>query len=395
MPRRTVLINAGPWLPVPPPGYGGIENVLATLIPELRSRGHRVVLATVGESRIDVDRQVSLFERGQFERLAEPYNRVVGLAQAHMQVVLDELRADPAIDVVHDHMEVAGACALAGVEDGPPTLQTLHWDLRKDAAFYAAFDGRGRVFFNGVSARQLELAPLALRRQVLGAVPLATRVEDMPYERRKAGHLVSIGRMTPEKGTDIAARLCREQGIELRIAGPVAAARDAGEVEARLADPGDGWRQLPDARFYLERVRPHLGGPVRWLGSLDRQATLRLIASARAVVFPLRWEEPGATAAVEALACGTPVVGLRRGALRNIVRHGVTGYLAEDEDELVEYMRRAGELRPEACRAAAEEHFGARRMADRYIQLYEAVIERAFAQTLKTAWSTSRSLAAS
>lgn len=395
MRRLTVLVNAGPWLPVPPPGYGGIENVLATLIPELRRRGHRVVLATVGKSRIEVDRQVSLFERGQFERLSEPYGSVVGVVQAHMQMVLDELCADREIDLVHDHVEVAGASCLARTDALPPVLQTLHWDLRKHPDFYSTFDGRGRVFFNGVSARQLELAPAALRAQALGAVPLATCVEKMPYEPHKADYVALVGRLAPEKGADIAARACREHGIELRLAGPVAGARDAGEVETRLADPDDDWRLRRDARFYLERVRPLEGGPVRWLGSLDREANLRLIASARAVVFPLRWEEPGATAAVEALACGTPVVGLRLGALCNIVEHGVTGFLADDEDQLAGYLERAGELRPEACRAAAEEHFGAALMAERYVQLYEEVVERARAQKLNTAWSTSRSRAAS
>jgi glycosyltransferase involved in cell wall biosynthesis len=395
MRRLTVLVNAGPWLPVPPAGYGGIENVLATLIPELRTRGHRVVLATVGESEIEVDRQVSLFDQGQFDRLAEPYNRVVGVVHAHMQMVLDELCADREIDLVHDHVEVAGASALARIDAAPPVLQTLHWDLRKHAEFYSTFDGRGRVFFNGVSARQLELAPPALRRQALGAVPLATCVEKMPYESRKGDHFALVGRLTPEKGADIAARICREHGLELRLAGPVAAARDAEEVEARLAEPEGGWPQLRDARFYLERVRPFEGASVRWLGSLEREANLRLIASARAVLFPLRWDEPGATAAIEALACGTPVIGLRRGALCNIVEHGVTGFLADDVDQLARYMKRARELRPEACRAAAEERFDAALMAERYVQLYEEVLERAGAQTVKTAWSTSRSRAAS
>ena len=367
-------MNAGPWLAVPPAGYGGIENVVATLISELRRRGHRVVLATVGESGIEVERRISVFKRGQFGRLAEPYNRVAGLVHAHMQCVLDELRENPEIDLVHDHLEVVGASVLAGVDHGPPVLQTLHWDLAKNRAFYASFDGRRRVFFNGVSERQLEFAPSALRRQALGAVPLGTRVDDLPYEPRKGEHLAVIGRLTPEKGADVAARLCRRRGLELRIAGPVAAAASHDEVEARLADPDDSWRELRDARFYLERVRPHEGGAVRWVGALDRAATLRLVASARALVFPLRWEEPGATAAVEALACGTPVIGFARGALLNIVEQGVTGFLAESEEELAECIERAGELQPEDCRRAARQRFDAGLMAERYIELYERVI---------------------
>jgi glycosyltransferase involved in cell wall biosynthesis len=374
---RTVLVNAGPWLAVPPPGYGGIENVLAALIPELRERGHRVVLASVAQSRIEVDRLVYAFERGQFEHLAEPYNRVVGLAQAHMQRVIEELREASDIDIVHDHQEVLGAAVLAALDGGPPALQTLHWDLAKHGPFYPNFDGRGRLFFNGVSRRQIEIAPRNLRRQTLAAIPLGVQLEQFPPAVEKEDYFAIVGRLTPEKGADIAARVCAERGWELRMAGPVAGVGSQAALAQKLAEPDGTWRGLRDVRYYLEEVRPLENGRVRWIGSLDRAAALRLMARARATVFPLRWEEPGATAAVESLACGTPVVALRRGALNDIVEHGVTGFLADGEEELAHYLARAAELDPQECRRAAEERFSAGLMAERYIDLYEKVIARA------------------
>ena len=104
----TVLVNAGPWLSVPPPGYGGIENVLAALVPELRKRGVRVVLATVGSSTLPVDDRVAVFPDGRFADLQRPYNRVMGVAAAHLHRVVRELRSRDDVVLVHDHQEAFG-----------------------------------------------------------------------------------------------------------------------------------------------------------------------------------------------------------------------------------------------------------------------------------------------
>jgi len=101
---RTVLVNAGPWLPVPPCGYGGIENVIATLVPELRRLGVRVVLATVGASTLPADERLAIFPDGQFAALQRPYNQVSGIAHAHLHAVVRALRSRDDIEVVHDHV---------------------------------------------------------------------------------------------------------------------------------------------------------------------------------------------------------------------------------------------------------------------------------------------------
>jgi len=375
----TVLMNAGPWLPVPPGGYGGIENVITTLVPELRRRGVRVVLCATAGSSLEVDRLVETVPAPRFAHVARPYNQVSGIAHAHMAAVVRELRSDPGIGLVHDHLEVVGPAVLGAMgHAAPPVLQTLHWDLGKHADFYSTFDGAGRIFFAGVSDPQVARAPAALRAQVLGSVPLAVDLASHPFVAHKGERFLTLARFTEAKGQDAAARACRAVGAGLDMAGPVAGAADAAALERGLADPTGALDGHPDVEWYLRAVRPlEDGAQVRWIGSLTGAAKLKALGEARALLCPVRWEEPGATAVVEAMACGTPVIGLRRGVLPSLVEEGRTGFLADHEDELPSLLRRAGELHPRACRAAAEERFTAGRMAERYLALYEEVIGRA------------------
>ena len=377
-------MDAGPWLPVPPAGYGGLENVVATLTTELRRRGHTVVLATVGESTLPADGHVSAFERGRFDRLAAPYSEVTGIAHTHELAVVDAIRRHAAagapFDLVHSHLEVVGPAVLGVLEPtAPPVLHTLHWDVRRNAAFYAAFDGRDRVFFAGVSDDQIARAPDALRRQTLGTVPLAVPVPEatpLPNDARDDFVLV-LSRICEPKGTDIALRACRAAGLPLVLAGPVGGCPDRTALDAALADPASAVRNYPDVRWFLEHVAPLLDGErARWIGSVAGAAKADLLRRARAVLFPIRWAEPGGTAVCEALAAGTPVVAMALGCLPSLVEDGVTGYLAVDEAGFTEVLDRLDEVDPDTCADEARRRFAPGVMAAGYESLYAEVLRR-------------------
>ena len=374
----TVLMNAGPWLPVPPAGYGGIETVVATLVPELRRAGVRVVLATVGPSTLPADGYVRPLSEPRFASVAAPYNQTSGITHAHMQGVLAALRADEGIDLVHDHLEVVGPSMLAAMGDqAPPTLQTLHWDLRKHADFYSTFDGRGRVRFAAVSRSQLDRAPDNLRRQTIGVVPLAVPppTEDLHLERQD--HALVLARITSDKAQDVAARVCLAAGVPLVLAGPVAGIGDPEELERRLAEGDDQLAAHPDVRFYLEHVAPLVDGEqVRWVGGVAGLVKERLLQSARVLLTPNRWAEPGATGVVEALTRGVPVVGTPLGVLPSLVEHGVTGFLADSEEQLVDLLGVVDKIDPAACRAAAAP-WTPEAMARQYLDLYDVLLKGA------------------
>jgi glycosyltransferase involved in cell wall biosynthesis len=373
----TVLINAGPWLTVPPNGYGGIEHVIAALIPELRRRGVRVVLSTVGASSLPVDETISVFSAPQFSRITAPYNEVMGIAAAHMHHLVGEVVRRRDIDLVHDHLEAFGLTHwTAAGDNSPPVLHTLHWDLHKHPHLYGGFDGRGRVWVNGVSAAQLGRAPARLQQHSLGYVHLSTPLADGATHRpmvRKSDYLVLVARVTPGKGQHVAARLAQRLGRRLILAGPVGPFHSS---DALNADPDA--ERYPDVRYFREQVLPYVDDDrVRWVGSVTGDDRDRLIARAAATLEPLCWEEPGGTAVVESLALGTPIVGYRRGCLPELVEQG-TGLLAEpdDEQELGRMLNRLDELSPARCRAVAERRFSPRVMASAYLELYRECLWR-------------------
>lgn len=375
----TVLVNAGPWLPVPPRGYGGIENVVATLVPQLRRLGVRVVLATVGTSTMPADERIALYAHGRFAELQKPYNRVSGVAHAHLQRVLTELRSRDDIDLVHDHVEVVGLSSLAAAD--VPTLHTVHWDLGRHREFYSALDGGDRLWLNGVSADQMRKAPPSLAARSLGHVHLATPLAENAGSRTplvKGGHVTVLGRITPSKGQDVAIRVARALGWPLVLAGPVGPYHDADGLRRALSAEDDA-RANPDVRYWLNEIAPHVDGTqVRWLGAVHGDELEHLMGTSRAALFPIMWDEPGGTAVTESLALGCPVVGFRRGCLPELVDHGRTGLLAEpgDETDLREQLVAAQEIDPAACAKEAAARFAPAVMARRYLTLYRKVLGR-------------------
>jgi glycosyltransferase involved in cell wall biosynthesis len=377
----TVFINAGPWLPVPPSGYGGVENMLVHLIRELRERhGHRVILGTVGDSRIKAERHVSSFQEGQHRHMTAPYCDAVSLACTHMQRVLKTIRKTRTIDVVHDFVEIIGPSMLAELgADGPPVLHTLQWNLEGNQDFYRHFEGGRRIFFNGISGPQIAAAAPNIRRNHLGVVHNGVDVDDFRYRADKEDFVITLARFTPDKGQDIAARICAGLGIPLLMAGTVGGIDSPELLMKELQDPASPLHHSKDVQYYLQSVLPHERTlpRVSWVGGVGGERKLAFLAGARALLMPIRWEEPFGMAVIEALASGTPVVAMRRGAMPVIIRDGYNGFLADDERELAECLQRVGEIKPENCRRSVEARFSAASMAARYVALYRQVMERA------------------
>lgn len=362
-----VLVDAGPWLPVPPTGYGGLENVVATLVPALRDLGVQVCLAAAAGSTLDCDDRVPDGPPA-FGLLGRGYPVVAGHVLAHARRVQRYLRSHPEVDLVHSHVEGVGPALLADADQGPPVLHTLHWDPNRMAPLYAELADSTRLFVNAVSARHESQLPPVLRERSLGAVLLGTPAAPQAPDPGPHAPALVLGRVTEVKGQHVAVQACRRAGIALVLAGPVGA--HLGSEPPAADDPH------PDTRYWFEQVQPGLDARRHWVGSVSGPAKQRLLAGARCLLMPITWEEPGATVVVEALAAGTPVVGLRRGVLPELIEHGVTGLLTDDPDELPALLHQVAALDRGACRRAWAQRFTPERMAGDYLRLYTEVLTR-------------------
>jgi glycosyltransferase involved in cell wall biosynthesis len=177
---------------------------------------------------------------------------------------------------------------------------------------------------------------------------------DFPVGKGDGGYLLFLGRLSPDKGAGRAIDVARRAKVPLLLAG-------------KMREP---WE-----RDYFEaRVAPFLSEQIQYLGEVGHERKLELLAGARALVFPIRWNEPFGLVMIEALACGTPVLAFPEGAAPEVVDHGRTGFLCQDETEMAEMVPKLDELDRTACRAAVEGYFSTERMVNEHIELYEELL---------------------
>jgi glycosyltransferase involved in cell wall biosynthesis len=260
---------------------------------------------------------------------------------------LPELLGDLEVDVVHDN---TFAGPLVGSAHGLPTVVTAHGPVHGDmGVYYRTISARASLV--ALSGAQREHLPTA---RWAATVPNGLRPERFPFRAAKGDYAVFLGRMSPDKGPVWAVDAARAAGIPL-----VMAAKCREDVEVRYFD---------------HAVAPLLGGDVQWIGEIGGRRKVELLAGARCLLFPIDWEEPFGLVMIEAMACGTPVVALRRGAVPEVVDHARTGWVCDRPAELPAALQRTADLDPRDCRTAAEERFSAAGLAAGYERVYHRVL---------------------
>jgi glycosyltransferase involved in cell wall biosynthesis len=341
-PLRIAMV-APPWFEVPPVGYGGIESIVADLVDHLADRGHDVTLIGAGRHRTRARRFIPVFERPPTERLGSPIPEVV-----HAAAVVEVLR-DLEVDLVHDHT-LAGPLLADGRD--VPTVVTMHGPVTGELGEYYQRLGRAMSLV-AISDAQRALNP---RLNWVGTVHNAIEVATFPFQDRKGDHLLWLGRFCPDKGVDLAIRAARAAGFPLLLAGK------CNEDEER--------------DYFARYVEPELGPGVDYVGEADATLKRELLAQARALLFPIQWEEPFGMVMIEAMACGTPVVALGRGSVPEVVVHEETGFVVQDAADLPRAIRSVSDIDPAACRRHVEERFDLDVMAAGYERVYQGLLAR-------------------
>lgn len=337
---------APPWVPVPPSRYGGTEAVVDRLPRGVASAGHDVLLWTTGDASCPVPRG-HVFDEAQGDKM--------GIASVELRHLIRGYAAlvDWGADIVHDHTLIGPVYARR--YDHLPVVTTNHGPFNEDLLdLYGAIADHTPVI--AISHNQASQA---------GDLPIAAVIHHgLDLDRFPVGdgagdehgqYFVFLGRMAPEKGARRAVLAARKVGARLVIA-------------AKMREP-------LEHEFFAQQVEPLLDDDIVYIGEVGHDEKVALLRRATALVNPIRWPEPFGLVMIEALACGTPVLSFREGSAPELIEHGVTGFLCEDMDDLVDRMGEAATLDRAACRAAAEERFAAERMVADHLDLFARLVD--------------------
>jgi glycosyltransferase involved in cell wall biosynthesis len=338
---RVGLI-APPWVPVPPPAYGGTESVIDRLARGLVRAGHQVLLAAAGNSSCPVPRVL-----GSDEAPADA--PIVGDVVTELRHVVGSYAGMRGVDVIHDHT-VAGPL-YNRPDRTTPVVTTNHGPF--DAALTPIFRAMLGVPVLAISHHQ---ASTAAGVPIAGVIHHGIDVDTIPVGPGDGGYASFLGRMSPDKGPREAALVARAAGVPLRMA-------------AKLREPAE--------RAYFEAaVKPLLCSDVEYVGELGVDEKFDLLGRSFALLNPIQWAEPFGLVMIEALATGTPVVATPVGSAPEIVCDGVTGYLRDGRVPLAAALLGAAGLDRAACRAIARRRFDSDRMVRAHLRVYERVLSR-------------------
>jgi glycosyltransferase involved in cell wall biosynthesis len=341
----TILSIGFPFAPVGRDAAGGSEQILSTLDEALVAAGHHsIVLGCEGSTAAG-----TLLAAPAVTDLDDAVQREA--AQARYRSMIADALARWPVDLIHMHsLDFAAYLPAAGV----PTLITLHLppSWYPDEALRPARPG---TYLNCVSQAQRVACPAGVA--VTAVVPNGVPVDRLSARHAKRRYALTLGRICPEKGMHIALDAARRADMPMLLAGAL-------------------FGYAAHERYFAEEIQPRLDARRRFIGVLDFRRKRRFLSAACCLVVPSLVAETSSLVAMEAMACGTPVIAFASGALAEVIEDGRTGFIVHDESGMAQAIARCSEIDPEICRETARRRFSSERMAADYMALYRTILGR-------------------
>ncbi|MBI3305230.1 glycosyltransferase family 4 protein [Candidatus Parcubacteria bacterium] len=344
MPKKKLRIAqlAPLWIPIPPRTYGGIELVLSELTEELVRRGYDITLFASGDSKTSA-KFIPVIEKAIWldHELKNPHAPV-------MQMLKEVFDRFYEFDILHNHFNFF-MFPLSLRLDCPQFLTTVHRPVDKQYA--EAMKAYHKIKFVAISEdhkKSIEEFGVPVCGVVYNGIdPARYEFNDSPGD-----YLLYLSRLNMEKGVLTAIEVARAAGQKLIIAG-----NSAGNAE---------WS------FFLHEIQPRLNDEhISFRGQVNFEEKVELLKNARALLFPIDRREPFGLVMTEAMACGTPVIGFRKGSVPEIIEHGRTGFVVDAPEEMIKATERLPEINRKTCRKTIEEKFSLKQMVDKYEKIYE------------------------
>lgn len=355
---KIAVFCTNEW-PTPPP-----ENVfyaplwIAYWISEgLAKRGHKVFYFGAKESKLKYAKLVSFnlpaikYNKEVSEFISNPYlnEKIVNFYEQLMISKIYAISKKEKFDLIHIHPY--GRCINFAPLFKIPTVITLHDPIEGFTKHILKFAKKNpQLFFVSISNAQRKPLP---DLNYVATIYNGIDIERFKFNLKPKDYFVSAGRFVPEKGIDLAILAAKKAKIKLKIVG----------------GPSKG-------KFWEEKIKPHLGGNIEYLGMVSYSELPKLYGEAKGVLHLHRWREPFGLILIEAMACGTPVITFKKGSAPEIIRNGKTGFLVKNMDEVVEKIKEIEKIDRKECRKLVEEKFTIEKMVENYERIFLKIVKK-------------------
>jgi glycosyltransferase involved in cell wall biosynthesis len=337
------------------------------LANELIKKDHKVSLFTTGP--VPTKAKVVPLDLSEEKKILRPYNYQISelikhdlkkfkklFRETEHKILISAFQKAQQFDVIHVFITSVILGPQLAKKCITPTIFTVHDPFKFHFSQSQINNTLQKVYFTAISNSQKKLLPqITFKSTIHHGIDL----NKFSFHKQHKNYFVSYGRIITPKGVHHAVNVCRKTHNQLKIGG--------------LHYEGHG-----GDHYWSKKILPFVDNKlIRYEGFLTKQKDKNiLLGNAKALLFPIDWEEPFGLTMVEANACGTPVIAFNRGSVPEIIRNGINGFIVNDEKEMIEVMEKINKIDRRECRLYVEKFFPLDKMVSQYERLYYSLLHK-------------------